>query len=41
MEYMLDCSLGIQDNLTQEEGNTGVKYMRGRQLDTGGIEERE
>ena len=30
MEYMLDCSLERQDNLAQEEGNKGVKYMRER-----------
>ena len=29
MEYMLNCSLR-QDNLAQEERNTGVKYMRER-----------
>ena len=35
MEYTLDCSLERQDNLVQEEGNTGVKYMRDRELATG------
>ena len=29
-EDMLDCSLGREDNLALEEGNTGVTYTRKR-----------
>ena len=28
LEYKLESSLGRQDNLAEEEGNTGVKYTR-------------